>query len=161
MPSHPLELGPFMATATISKADFNVPDALVSFVHRQVRTANHHRGPEQRFEARESLVLPVLAQPVDEAFHPLGEPFTLVTRDISPSGIGLVHFRRVNHRLLAIQTHLADEEVNLVVEVVWQKAMGPFEYIGCRLVARLREFPHRRNASGEESHGRQRRIDTP
>ena len=41
--------------------------------------------------------------------------------------------------------------VNLAAEIVWQDSMGPFEYIGCRVVARLQEFPQQNDSPGQES----------
>ena len=89
------------------------------------------------------MVVPALVQPVDEKFNAIGDCFTVVTRDISPKGIGLVHSRRLDQKLLALQMRLADEEVNVVVEVLWCRPFGPFEYIGGRFVAKLNGFPGR------------------
>lgn len=131
-----------MPFANIPKTELTAPAELVSFVQRLVRNARAYAGVERRSARRELLVVPVQVVPVDHAFTPIGDEFTVVTRDISPHGIGLVHFERLKHRLLAMQTHLCGEEANLVGEIVWQKPLGPFELIGCRFVARLREFPH-------------------
>ncbi len=136
-----------MTAVTALEAILEPPAELLSFAQRQVRNARSHRDAERRSEERELLVVPVLVTPVDEAFRAVGSRFTVVTRDISRHGIGLVHLERINHRLLAIQTHLANEEVTLVAEVVWQKPMGPFENIGCKIVARLKEFPEENRPS--------------
>jgi len=135
------------ATAAASPADLGAPAELVSFVRRQVTNSTIYGGGERRAEERESLVVPVLVQPVDKSLRPVGDPFTAVTRDISRSGIGLVYFERVPHCLLAIQARIAGEDVKLVVEIVWQESMGPFEYIGCVAVARLRAFPGQNSPS--------------
>jgi len=43
---------------------------------------------------------------------------------------------------------VADEDVKLLTEVAWQRPLGPFEYIGCRAVARLNEFPGQDASAG-------------
>ena len=129
-----------MSTAEIS-ASLDVPVELLAFVRRMQRNSEIHPYAEKRSEEREPFVATVLAVPLDSEFNPVGNKFTVVSRDISSRGIGLVHSERLSHQLLGLQTCLAGEEVNLVAEIVWQKPMGPFEYIGCRFVSRLREFP--------------------
>jgi len=113
------------------------PAELVSFVERHIRDAQPYAGKERRSEGRYLMVLPVTAQPVDEQYVAIGAPFAVVTRDISPKGIGLVHTEPIDRTLLALQMSLADEEVNLVAEVQWCRAFGPFYYIGARFVRKL------------------------
>jgi hypothetical protein len=79
---------------------------------------------------------------VDEQGSALGAPFALVTRDISPKGIGLVHSEPMDQTLLALQMYLAGEEVNLVADVQWCRALGPFYYFGGRFVKKLESFPN-------------------
>jgi hypothetical protein len=117
------------------------PPELVSFVERYVRKAAPQTHNDRRRGPRRLMVVPVRAQPVDEEFHPIGDSFDVVTRDISPQGIGIVHTHRVHHKRLALQLRIMDKEINFVVEVAWCKAMGPYEYVGGRLVAKLDRFP--------------------
>ncbi|MHC4178419.1 MAG: PilZ domain-containing protein [Planctomycetota bacterium] len=117
------------------------PAELVSFVERNVRDARSYSGPERRMERRYLMAVPVLAQHVDERSSALGDPFAVVSRNISPTGIGLVHTKPIEQTLLAIQMFLADEEVNLVVDVVWCKPLGPFYYFGGTFVKKLPSFP--------------------
>ncbi len=117
------------------------PKELVSFVERQVRNARTYRGVERRSDRRYLMVVPVLVQPVDEQSNAMGAPFAVVTRDISPKGIGLVHSEPIDHRWVALQMSLAGEEVNVGAEVLWSKAFGPFYYIGADFIAKLERFP--------------------
>ena len=96
---------------------------------------------ERRSERRCLMVVPVMAQPVDEQSNATGAPFSVVTRDISPKGIGLVHSEPIDQTLLALQMTLADEEVNVVADVQWCKAFGPFYYFGGKFVKKLQSFP--------------------
>jgi len=114
---------------------------LISFVKRQIRDGTHYVGKERRWEDRHLMVVPVLAQPVDEQFNPVGEPFAVVTRDISQHGVGLVHSEPICHPMLALQMSLAGEEVNVAARVVWCESVGPFYYIGGEFVAKLTAFP--------------------
>ena len=117
------------------------PTELVSFVERQIRNAQAYEGVERRSERRCLMVVPVLAQPVDEESNAIGAPFALVSRDISPQGIGLVHSEPIDQTLLALQMSLANEEVNVVADVQWCKAFGPFYYFGGKFVKKLQSFP--------------------
>jgi hypothetical protein len=117
------------------------PASLVSFVKRQLRDVHLQWDVDRREEERHLMLVSVLAQPVDEQYRALGEPFALVTRDISKKGIGLVHTEPIRDNLLAIQMSLAGEEVNVVVRLLWSKALGPFYYIGGKFVAKLVSFP--------------------
>jgi hypothetical protein len=85
--------------------------------------------------------MPVLVQPVDERYHPIGEPFSMVTRDVSPSGVGLVHSEPIRHKFLALQMLLNGERVNFVIKVVWNMGLGPFYGAGGEFVAKLESFP--------------------
>jgi hypothetical protein len=87
------------------------------------------------------MVVPVLAQPVDEEFNAIGDPFAIVTRDISSKGVGVVHLRPIAHRFLALQMRLGDEDVNLVAEISWCRPLGPFYYAGGSFVSKLTRFP--------------------
>ena len=87
------------------------------------------------------MVVPVRVQPVDEANHAIGDSFDVVTRDIAPQGIGIVCTHRIRHKRLAIHLCIVTEAIDVVVDVMWSKTMGPYEYVGCRLAARLESFP--------------------
>jgi hypothetical protein len=129
------------------------PAELVSFVERHVRDAQFYDGDERRSERRYLMVLPVTAQPVDEQYLPTGTPFAVVSRDISPKGIGLVHSEPVEHSLLALQMFIAAEEVNLVADVQWCQAYGPFYYFGGEFVKKLERFPQRGAHAGQGRSG--------
>ena len=114
---------------------------LVSFVERQIRDTQLYDGVERRSERRHLMAVPVLVQPVDAQFNRTGAPFAAVTRDISLRGVGLVHVEPIDPQLLALRMHLAGEEVKLVVEALWCRALGPFHYVGGRPISRLQSFP--------------------
>ena len=113
----------------------------MAFVERQVRNARLYCGSEKRSEPRHFMAVPVIAVPVDEQFRAIGDPIALAARDISKKGIGLVHPQPIGHGLTAVQMHLAGEEVNVVVDILWSKPLGPFECSGGGFVAKLDGFP--------------------
>lgn len=114
---------------------------LASFIRSQVYKLWQNGEIERRTENRCAVAIPVLAQPVDAQFNAIGAPFSAVTRDISPQGIGLVHSEDVKHSLLALQMSLAEQETNLVARVRWSKQLGPLYVFGTSFVARLGSFP--------------------
>jgi hypothetical protein len=117
------------------------PTNLVAFVKRRIRDAHLQNDVDRRKEERHPMLVPVLAQPMDQQYRAIGEPFTLVTQDISEKGIGLVHTEPLTDNLLAIHMSLADEDVNVVVRLLWSKALGPFYCFGGEFVAKLVSFP--------------------
>ena len=117
------------------------PRELIAFAERQIREAQRYPGLERRSERRNLMVLPVVAQVVDDDFQPINAPFSLVTRDISPTGIGLIHIDPFEEELLALQMAIAGEKVIVVVEVMWQRSIGPFYYSGAIFVEKLDHFP--------------------
>ena len=127
-----------------SKSVPEPPAELVAFVKRQIRDARLYNGPERRSEERHLMAVPVVVQPIDEHSNPTGAPFAAVTRDISPTGVGLVHGESVEAKLLALRMHLGEEEVNLAVEVKWCRAFGPYHYVGGKPISKLASFPHHR-----------------
>ena len=117
---------------------------LVSFAQRQLQNERFYERVyrvERRQEPRESLVVPVLAQPVDQDGEPFGEAFSVVSRDISSSSIGLILPKPAHHQRLALRFCLNEEVVKVVIEVLWCKPMGPFELLGGRFVKKLDQFP--------------------
>jgi hypothetical protein len=131
------------STAAYSSVAARPSAELVSFARRQIRNAraNECLFSERRSEARLHLAVPVLVRPLDDDFNPVGEYFSAVTRDISPSGVGLIAEQPISYRHVVLRMHLANEEVTVIAEVKWHKPMGPFEGIGCRFVRKSHETP--------------------
>jgi hypothetical protein len=119
-----------------------LPKELVDFARRQVVNAMLYKGHERRVEGRYPMMLPVHAVWVDENNEPIGESFDLITRDMSSTGIALIHTRPINRaRRLAIHFFISDTEVNLIIEMIWSRDMGPFYGAAGRFVAKLDHFP--------------------
>lgn len=123
------------------KGTEGLPQELVDFSRRQIVNATMYKGDERRREGRHPMLLPVLAVEVDEDNYPIGEPFQLVTRDVSASAVGLVYTRRITAKRLAIQFTIAGTQVTLIVAVVWSNPLGPFYGAGAKFLQKLTEFP--------------------
>ena len=101
-------------------------------------TAGFEDQDERRSEGRQPLAVAVAAAPLDEELHPTGEPFALMTRDISTKGIGLVHTGPVFDAYLAVQIPSpAGEPIQVLVEVVRCNPVGDVWSIGGLFVQRL------------------------
>lgn len=105
--------------------------ALLRFAERQSRIA---RVTERRSEDRHFIAQPVSVQFLDSNMQPMGAPRVAVTRDISPSGIGLLFEDATEHGLAAVQLSIDDEDVRLLIEIRWRRLMEPFEYAGGRIL---------------------------
>lgn len=107
------------------------------------RLAREATGYEHELRAcqRYKLTAEVSIQPVDESFKPTGEPFVAVTQDISAHGLGFVHTRAVNDRLLciALRGNLCESLRGkaLVMEIVRCDPVGSLYSIAGKFVAKI------------------------
>ena len=114
---------------------------LVAFAKRQLVNATMYKGDQRRRETRCPMMLPVMAVPVDSQFKPIGDPFEMITRDVSSQSIGLIHAQQLVDDRIAIHLVLAGTQVDLVIELCWSEPMGPFYGSGGVYLAKLNEFP--------------------
>jgi hypothetical protein len=114
---------------------------LIAFVERLNCAVPYFEGLEQRWESRHLIVMQVLVQPIDDERRPIARPLTMVTRDLSTWGVGLVHDQLLSHNRLALRLTVGGDEVLLVGELRWRKPIGPFYLFGCQVTAKLDHFP--------------------
>jgi hypothetical protein len=122
----------------------HLPPELVDFAKRQFVNTHYYRGDERRSEERHPMILPVRAVAVDDNGNPTGDPFDLITRDVSATSIGLIHTDLVTADDLAIELKLAGAQVDMMIHVMWSGEMGPFFGVAGKYVRRLSRFPVRR-----------------
>ncbi|MDZ4817951.1 MAG: PilZ domain-containing protein [Planctomycetota bacterium] len=92
---------------------------------------------ELRARQRYLMTCTVVVVPLDDDGLPADAPFKCVTRDISTTGICLVHTRIVRARRLAVEFSNADgSTLNTIVEVTRCQSVGPFYRIGGVFVSR-------------------------
>jgi hypothetical protein len=117
----------------------DLPEGVVDFIRRVIRSEKFHPGPERRGHLRYPLTLPVKVTPLDENQLPTSDPFLAVTRDLSISGLCMYHLQSVQNRYLQLELiSPAQERLNVVLEVVRCRAAGPFYEIGGQFVGQPR-----------------------
>jgi hypothetical protein len=93
---------------------------------------------DRRASPRYSIRIAVPTLPIDDCFRPMGEPFVMMSRNISMGGIALMHTRPIVAEFLAVELPIAvDEQTQLVMQVLHtRKIDGAYEY-GGKFVARM------------------------
>jgi hypothetical protein len=116
------------------------PLDLQTFAERLSELEEHDptgKRESQRFQMT-TLVPAVL---IDEQLEPLGEPFMVMTRNISTSGIALVHTAPINHGRVAIElTGASGERIQLALQILRCRELDKFYEMGCRYLRRLGTF---------------------
>ena len=131
-----------MDLSTVCHGDFaTIPQELFDFARRQVASAMMYKGDEHRRELRNPMVLPVRMVAVDDSNQPIGEPFQVVTRDVSKNSIGLIYLDKIQGDRFAIHMLLAQTDVFMVIWLTWSGPMGPFYGAAGEYVEKLTEFP--------------------
>lgn len=76
-------------------------------------------NPDRRMASRYPLKVVAMTTPLDEQFQPTQAPFPVLTRDISTSGIGLVHSRPLDMKYVRLElTSPGGHELCLTVKVL-------------------------------------------
>lgn len=119
----------------------HLPPELVGFARRQFVNAMMYKGDERRRENRHPMVLPVRVVPVNKNGEAIGDAFDVITRDVAATSIGLIHTELILSDRLAIEMCLAGTDVDMMIEILWAGAMGPFYGAAGRYVRRLDHFP--------------------
>jgi hypothetical protein len=112
------------------------PKAVVDFLLKLDRTAE--RTHERRDSVRRVAVLEVAVIPVDFELKQCGESFLAISKDISSSGMSLIHTRAVASGSVVVELMNRDENtLQLLAYVVRCQAIHRFYEIGLRFVTRL------------------------
>lgn len=105
---------------------------------RQVADKRHQVERENRSHRRWNLAMPVVAVPLDDSHQPIGEPASMITRDISTSGISLLHTQPVPSGFLRVQLDAPIlQSTELIVRVVRCRTIGVYTEIAGEFVARI------------------------
>jgi hypothetical protein len=109
------------------------PD-LRRFVDQQAR--DRSSVSERRESIRYTAVLEVIVVPLDENRKSTGKPFLALTRDVSTSGMCLLHTRPAPTPLLFIEiTRPPEAPLNIVLQVRRNRRIGQFFEIAGDFVA--------------------------
>ncbi|MEM6654617.1 MAG: response regulator [Planctomycetota bacterium] len=121
------------------------PSAVTNFITRQAEieaaAEASHAGLKSVHEARDKARIrcdaTALAVPVNGQFAPVGEPFKLAVRDISESGVRLLHTRATNAKFLALCWSAETQpmqQLSVVARVMRCRPLSPFYDIGGQFV---------------------------
>jgi hypothetical protein len=100
-----------------------------------VNSYQSYEGPNRRSETRDAISVPIMVQPLDANFQPVGGPFCAVSRDVSGGGIGLIHTDPITAEYVHIRlTTRGGEELEVLGKVKHCTANGPYFQIGARFV---------------------------
>ena len=97
-----------------------------------------YKGPERRAAPRRSFVAEVPVIPVDDHFRPLGDPFLVLTRDISSRGLSFVHNQAIYTKHLVVELPAGSGKgIQVAVEIVRCRAIGSLYEIGGKFVEKF------------------------
>jgi hypothetical protein len=115
------------------------PVELQKFVH-QLTDQTAYSGTDKRGRTRYRIAIEVPAIELDDELRPMGEPFIAMSRDISTSGICLVHTQRVTAAQLLIRLdNLNGMRVQVVVEISRRRKLKHFYEMSGNFVLRCNE----------------------
>ena len=99
-------------------------------------TTDYSFEPERRNEKRHRFTAAVSVVELDDDNKPVGEPWTVLTSTVSPSGIGFVSATQVVAKRLAIELPIPNIP-QYVLEVIWSKQVNRFFILGTKIIGRL------------------------
>jgi hypothetical protein len=115
------------------------PVELQKLVH-QLTDQTAYSGTDKRERTRYRIAIEVPAVELDDDLQPMGAPFVAMSRDISTSGICLVHTQRVTApRLLIRLDNLNGMRVQVVVEISRRRKLKHFFEISGNFILRCNE----------------------
>lgn len=95
---------------------------------------------ERRARERHKITMPVVAAPVDATRRSIGAAFTAISRDLSTSGLSILHSREVAAPFLIVEMRFpSGRRVRVVMKVVRCVPEGKFFCVAGPLVERLDE----------------------
>ena len=112
------------------------PKAVIDFLSKIDRDADF--ASERRNAARKSASMEVAIIPVDYELKQCGESFLAISKDISATGMAVLHTRAITATSVVVElTHRGEESLQLLAYVVRCQAVQRFYEIGLRFVTRL------------------------
>jgi len=112
------------------------PKAVADFLSRLDEGADF--DAERRTSARKFATLEVAVIPVDRELKQCGESFLALSKDISATGMALLHTRTITESHVVVELANRDDRMlQLLATVVRCHAVHRFYEIGLRFVTRL------------------------
>ena len=101
------------------------------FVEQLTREAGARPYPDRRSEPRFAVDLPAEVHALNEVLEPENPPFEARVRDISASGLRLVHSDAVKNKFLAVVVQRKNgENMALLLKVLWCRRCGDHYELG-------------------------------
>lgn len=103
----------------------------------QMQSGDNPNAAAARRHERVRVQARALAVPVDRHFQKAGEPFAVAVRDVSESGVRLMHTRATNAEYLALRWQCATipyRNIEVVARVVRCLPLSRFYSFGCQFV---------------------------
>ena len=126
------------------------PELVVTFVRRVIEEHRIPQRTDRRNHPRKAISVPVIVEPLDEAFSPAAECFSAVTKNISTGGIGILHTEFVNSHYLRIGLSTAGETMQLLAQVKNCVKSGEMYHIGARFVVDWRNWRSKQRANSRQ-----------
>lgn len=123
---------------------------------QKIRALTRHVADQQasvrsdhRTDRRWNLAIPVMAIPLDDSHQPVGEPASMITRDISTGGISLLHTQPIPTQFLLVKLDAPIlQSTELIVRILRTRTIGVYTEIAGEFVAR---FDANQTDSGQRS----------
>ncbi len=125
----------YLATLTASSCDHQRSNIRLVHYFPEHRYAARALRPKElqrelRRHPRRPLMMSIPAMKLDEDLFPVGEDFTVLSRNLSSSGIALVHTRPLEGKLAVLIELPEIGHVQLLLRIVRSKQVGPMYEMG-------------------------------
>ncbi|MEM7478403.1 MAG: hypothetical protein AAF483_25755 [Planctomycetota bacterium] len=119
-----------------------ITDSFARFAKRQYMNATMYKGhDDRRCEERHPLLVVVLAVGLNAQNEPIGQPFEMITRDVSDSALGLISAEVLQENRIAGMFELKGRNILFTAELIRRQSMGPYHGSAVRFVDELERFP--------------------
>ena len=121
---------------TTSHADVVSADVLAAHLQEIIIEYESYKKQFRRAESREPVSIPVEAVALDDDFHPVSEPFHMVTRDMSAGGAGIFHNEMLtcDYLKLVFSSPVSLESFGVIAKVEHCTPCGKYFIAGCRFI---------------------------
>ncbi len=118
-------------------------DVLAAHLQEIIVEYESYKKQFRRSDAREPVAIPVEAVELDKSLKPIGEPFHMVTRDMSISGAGIFHTAGVKSEYVRLQfsSPVSLESFCCVAKVEHSTPCGAYFLIGVRFLTNVSDRP--------------------
>ena len=123
-----------MAVATKIHGQSVSPESLALFLQEIIVEYDSYKENVRRIDVRENVSIPVEAVRLNDQLKPSGDPFYMVSRDISCGGVGLFNTEHVENGpiQLTFSSPVSGAELKVYATVEHCTPCGRYHIVGCR-----------------------------